>query len=917
MTISSETRRAGPYSGNGSTVNFPFAFKVFTTAQVLVTRTVSGVETVLTLTTDYTVTLNSNQNSNPGGTVTMLSAPAVGQTVTITSNVANLQPVAVVNAGGFYPEIFNDAFDRATIQIQQLDERLDRALVIPVSSSGIDTELPPPESGKLIGWDGLGTGLQNYSNLPTGPTVYQYVHQLIATAGQTVVGLPVNYTLGANAITVFVNGLRVEPGAGLDYVETDTTTITFNSGLASGDLVVVAIHGNISTGILTLAPVLGAVSSLNFASGDYIEATGVDTFRARKLTVATYAALTAIPAASRHDDMLVYVASRSADGDGGEGYWRFDSGSSATANGGTILAPDAGSGRWLRQYSGAASHFWFGAKGDGVTDDTAAVQAAHDAGVALHNESGIFLVSTISVKVRVTGACTYKRKSGSTGDFITSGAAGVIVGIQFDMNSVGGVNDKLFYITHDDCETLPEFVARNGVQNGVDTRNANNVKIRGTIIDCVQTHVFVLADTQDVTGLVIDVTVDGSALGTSQLNGGVKIHAKEGYEIEGPVITAQVYLAENANMVDNAVCIELIGFNSEISGYTGATSKISNAIVRGNTFGGSIGCTLAGCEDSSAQVIAAGSRLLGLEITANCSRVGYVDGSVVSAGSGGVGPDYGVTCTGSSDDCYATVNVSGVTNSRDSNAASFYCAKSSRVTFSGLVTQAAGDHYLRNIDGPSLTIRNMRCSGSVTRLITFANSTSNCDGARFIDVEATGLARPVQGASNHDGAYFYNCRFDNSSSILWAGSPSVLTNNQYWQCRFTTQPFGSGAENINVLEYVPGGASLLDLERAGTPEGFITASVGSTCRRTDSGTSPKYYVKESGTGSTGWIPVSVTTPTDTAANIAAVGNAINTTGKYAGKLVWDTTNTRMMRASGSAAADPWVVIDGSASVTPA
>lgn len=396
MTISSETRRAGPYSGNGSTVNFPFAFKVFATNQVLVTRTVSGVETVLTLTTDYTVTLNADQNANPGGTVTMLVAPPAGHSITITSNLANLQPTALANLGGFYPEVINDSLDRATIQIQQLDERLDRALVIPVSSSGIDTELPPPESGKLIGWDGLGTSLQNYSNLPTGPTVYQYVHQLIATAGQTVVGLPVNYTLGANAITVFVNGLRVEPGSGLDYVETNTTTITFNSGLASGDLVVVAIHGNISTGILTLAPVLGAVSSLNFAAGDYIEATGVDTFRARKLTVATYAALTAIPAASRHDDMLVYVASRSTDGDGGDGYWRFDAGSSATANGGTILAPDAGTGRWIRQVeNGEYLVNWFGSSADwGAAASAAFAALPSTGGVVKFRPSGDYTLST-------------------------------------------------------------------------------------------------------------------------------------------------------------------------------------------------------------------------------------------------------------------------------------------------------------------------------------------------------------------------------------------------------------------------------------------------------------------------------------------------------------------------------------------
>lgn len=58
-------------------------------------------------------------------------------------------------------------------------------------------------------------------------------------------------------------------------------------------------------------------------------------------------------------------------------------------------------------------------------------------------------------------------------------------------------------------------------------------------------------------------------------------------------------------------------------------------------------------------------------------------------------------------------------------------------------------------------------------------------------------------------------------------------------------------------------------------------------------------------------------PAETAANIAAVGNAINTADKYAGKLVRDTTNNRLMVARGSAAADPWDVADGSVTVTPA
>jgi hypothetical protein len=54
-----------------------------------------------------------------------------------------------------------------------------------------------------------------------------------------------------------------------------------------------------------------------------------------------------------------------------------------------------------------------------------------------------------------------------------------------------------------------------------------------------------------------------------------------------------------------------------------------------------------------------------------------------------------------------------------------------------------------------------------------------------------------------------------------------------------------------------------------------------------------------------------------AADIAAVANAINTANKVAGKVVYDTTNKRLMVADGAAAADPWYVADGSTSVTPA
>ena len=45
----------------------------------------------------------------------------------------------------------------------------------------------------------------------------------------------------------------------------------------------------------------------------------------------------------------------------------------------------------------------------------------------------------------------------------------------------------------------------------------------------------------------------------------------------------------------------------------------------------------------------------------------------------------------------------------------------------------------------------------------------------------------------------------------------------------------------------------LDLEGAGSPEGVVTAPVGSTYRRNDGGAGTSFYVKESGTGNTGWV----------------------------------------------------------------
>lgn len=222
---------------------------------------------------------------------------------------------------------------------------------------------------------------------------------------------------------------NTQPGRYFEITGVDTVDLITGANLLA------------NIGGLAADPTLIAIGGLTVGAGDYIEATGVDTFRARKLQAATYAELTAIPAGSRFDGMVVYVASRASEGDGGDGYWRFDAASSATADGGTILAPDAGTGRWSRVFTGAVSPKWFGALGDDTNNDTAAIQAAIATGLPVVFPPGIYLVDVdtltstaarqaifglVPINPAGTGGARL-RTTGTTGDILRIRGQGSIV----------------------------------------------------------------------------------------------------------------------------------------------------------------------------------------------------------------------------------------------------------------------------------------------------------------------------------------------------------------------------------------------------------------------------------------------------------------------------------------------------------
>lgn len=94
-------------------------------------------------------------------------------------------------------------------------------------------------------------------------------------------------------------------------------------------------------------------------------------------------------------------------GDGGGGMFRYNSASSSADNAGTIIAPNAGSGRWLRIHEpGEVRVRWFGAHGD--RSNPAQDQAAFSAALAALGTTGVLELGT--GEYDVTGGFTPGKK---------------------------------------------------------------------------------------------------------------------------------------------------------------------------------------------------------------------------------------------------------------------------------------------------------------------------------------------------------------------------------------------------------------------------------------------------------------------------------------------------------------------------
>lgn len=107
----------------------------------------------------------------------------------------------------------------------------------------------------------------------------------------------------------------------------------------------------------------------------FITAGGVLVDTGNFLAVTDVASLAALPVTSLTAGRQALVAGYASAGDGGGGVFRLSNTSDTAVAGMVVASPTAG-WQWKRVYSGAVNVRWFGAKGDGATNDETAIETA-------------------------------------------------------------------------------------------------------------------------------------------------------------------------------------------------------------------------------------------------------------------------------------------------------------------------------------------------------------------------------------------------------------------------------------------------------------------------------------------------------------------------------------------------------------
>lgn len=201
--------------------------------------------------------------------------------------------------------------------------------------------------------------------------------------------------------------------------------------------------------------------------------------------------------------------------------------------------------------------------------------------------------------------------------------------------------------------------------------------------------------------------------------------------------------------------------------------------------------------------------------------------------------DAGTTCGGSS----LTINSTDTAIPYRSNSTTFANSPLFRVDANTMAQRNGTTSQAFQVYKSYTDDSNYERLGITPTLIVFATAGTGSPSDFTI--------RNASGFSTFYDSGAHAFRSSNGSTTWW----QVNTSGHLVPGADNTREMGSSSVRPSAVWTVKTCyiTNVCDFYGSGSPEGAVTAAVGSTYRRTDGGASTSFYVKESGSGNTGWI----------------------------------------------------------------
>ena len=294
MTVSSTTTKDS-YSGDNSNTVFAYTFKIFDEDDiaVILRDDATGTETTQTITTHYSV---SGVGNAGGGNITFVTAPASGKTVVLLRTTPLTQLTDYTPNDPFPAEAHEDALDKLTFQVQEVQEELDRAIKVSKTNTITSTEFTVGASdraNKILGFDSNGdlsvtSEIGTYKGNWSASTTYQQRDIVKDTSTNNIfIANTVHTSSGSQPLTTNTDSAKWD--LLVDASAATTAANTASDHRADAGKYAVTAHNTTFTLTATNGGTSGLYSALHYATESSNSASAASTSETNAATSETNA----------------------------------------------------------------------------------------------------------------------------------------------------------------------------------------------------------------------------------------------------------------------------------------------------------------------------------------------------------------------------------------------------------------------------------------------------------------------------------------------------------------------------------------------------------------------------------------------------------------------------------------------------